>query len=196
MALFPWNETFPIKLWCIKASLQSAESVNEFVRAIYRCLDNVDFKSKSFWKNMMKEKIINAIGPSSDEALNYTKFIGSKGRNAIYYLTDATEIEREAIINSIVANGYAISRIDLINILSHVYPALSKYFREFDFKNDFLNSYFQDYKYQKSLTKFLRILKRVEEQAVIRKYNEWLQYDLLYCINLTRIIANYISLMR
>ena len=168
---------FPIKLWCIKASLQSAESVNEFVRAIYRCLDNVDFKSKSFWKKYdERKKIINAIGPSSDEALNYTKFIGSKGRNAIYYLTDATEIEREAIINSIVANGYAISRIDLINILSHVYPALSKYFREFDFKNDFLNSYFQDYKYQKVINKISEdFKKRVEEQAVIRKYNEWLQ---------------------
>jgi len=59
-----------------------------------------------------------------------------------------------------------------MKILLYVYSDLYDYLQPYQFKNELLNQYFQDYKYQKVINKiFPEFLQTVEEQAKKREYN-------------------------
>ncbi|MDD3404622.1 MAG: BREX-4 system phosphatase PglZ, partial [Hespellia sp.] len=64
------------------------------------------------------------------------------------------------------------NRTDLLQILKKVYPDLYSYLKPYDFKNDLLNRYFDDYKYQKVInTLFPEFYEMVLKEAKNRDYN-------------------------
>lgn len=88
-------------------------------------------------------------------------------------------ITRRRQINKIVDAGrhyYNYIKEELFDILERIYPDLRAYLTPYRFKNELLDSYFQEYKYQKVVNKiFQNFMEIVEKQAVDRDYNIILQ---------------------
>lgn len=108
--------------------------------------------------------------------VNLCKIVLSKERYAICYLTDNTVQEKELLFKLLNKYGLDYEKTELLSILKRVYPALYAYLQPYRFKNDLLDGYFQEYKYQKVINKiFPEFMALVEQQAVSRDYNAILQ---------------------
>lgn len=159
--------------WCLTSAAQKANSLDDFVRQVYRCILDKSVDDKDFWECYKSRKIVlQQMGNPSAELASYCKIIFSKGIYAIYYLTDNTQKEQETIFAFLDRYGLDMDRTKLMEILAKVYPALYNYLLPFRFGNELLNQYFQDYKYQKVINKILPEFEaKVEEQAKKREYN-------------------------
>lgn len=162
--------------WCISYAVENSSSVNSFIKEIYRGILTEDYSSSDFWaKYAERKQMIKSIGNPLEEAIDYCGYVKSRTNRSIYYLTDNSQREKELIIEYLDKYSTDIDN-NIVNVLSHVYPDLAKYLSKFDFNNKLLNDYFECYKYQKvtnSITEdFVNV---VNEQAVIRSYNEILQ---------------------
>ena len=72
--------------------------------------------------------------------------------------------------------GLDFDKETLLSVLERVYPDLYAYLLPYRFKNALLDSYFQDYKYQKVINKILpEFMEVVAQQAIDRDYNAILQ---------------------
>lgn len=159
--------------WCLNyASLKSA-GLRDLISNVYRGILNKNIKDADFWDCYESRKILlNQIGNPSAELTAYCKVVVGKGKNAIYYLTDNTEQEREAIFSFLDQCGTEFKRDELMGILKRVYPDLFAYLQPYRFRNDLLDNYFQDYKYQKVINKILPEFEAIVlEQAERREYN-------------------------
>ncbi len=159
--------------WCLNDAAVHSSSIREMVTNVYRGILNKSHKDKDFWECYESRKmLLNQIGNPSAELTSFCKVVVGKGKDAIYYLTDNTQQEREAIFVFLDQYGLDYQRDELVDILKHVYPTLYVYMRPFRFKNKLLDTYFQDYKYQKIINKLLPEFEKVVlEQAVKRDYN-------------------------
>ena len=147
------------------------------IRSLFRTILNFDPKDKEFLTLYESRKaILNAIGNPVDEVVNYCQIVLSMEQNAIHYLTDNTLQERELIFRILDRYGLDYNKTDLMMILKRVYPDLYEYLLPYNFKNDLLDNYFQEYKFQKVINKiFPEFMEIVEKQAVLRDYNAILQ---------------------
>lgn len=163
--------------WCMNKAISKASSPTEFVRCIYRCILEVDPKDNSFAALYDRRKaLLNALGNPIDETIDFCKIVLSKERYAIYYLTDNTVQEKELLFKLLDKYGLDCEKSELLSTLKRVYPALYAYLQPYRFKNDLLDSYFQEYKFQKVINKiFPEFMALVEQQAVSRDYNAILQ---------------------
>ena len=92
--------------------------------------------------------------------------ISVKGEDAIYYLTDLSQPEKERIIAWLDMYGEHYYSEQLADILSIVYPDLARYLSGFRYKNKLLDSYFETYKYQKVVNRILPSFETiVDEQS-------------------------------
>ena len=159
--------------WCIASAAQKAHSVEDFQQQVYRCLLDKTIDDKDFWECYESRKtVLQQLGNPSAELTSYCKIVFSKGKNAIYYLTDNTQKEQETIFAFLDQYGMDIDRKKLMEIMERIYPALYRYMLPYRFSNVLLDQYFQDYKYQKVINKVLPEFEaQVEEQAEKREYN-------------------------
>ncbi len=101
------------------------------------------------------------------ETIDFCKILSTKGEDEIYYLTDLTQPEKEKIIKWLSNYGVKYSKDELVSILMNVYPDLAYYLSSYRYRNEFLNTYFENYKYQKITNRILPSFdKVVEEQAI------------------------------
>lgn len=152
----------------LQLAVNNAANAKEFVRSIFRAVLTIDRTSPKFTAlyEQRKELIRNLKTPLS-EVVDYCKVLSVKGEDAIYYLTDLTQPEKERIISWLDTYGEHYSTKQLIEILRAVYPDLANYLSQFRFKNAFLDSYFETYKYQKVVNKILPSFETiVDEQAI------------------------------
>lgn len=163
--------------WCMNRAVSNASSPTEFVRCIYRCILELDPKDNSFAAVYDRRKaLLNALGNPIDEAIDFCKIVLSKERYAICYLTDNTVQEKELLFKLLDKYGLDCNKSELLSTLERVYPALYAYLQPYRFKNDLLDRYFQEYKFQKVINKiFPEFMSLVEQQAVSRDYNAILQ---------------------
>lgn len=163
--------------WCMNKAVSNASSPAEFVRCIYRCILELDPKDNSFAAVYDRRKaLLNALGNPIDEAIDFCKIVLSKERYAICYLTDNTVQEKELLFKLLDKYGLDCDKSELLSTLERVYPALYAYLQPYRFKNDLLDRYFQEYKFQKVINKiFPEFMSLVEQQAVSRDYNAILQ---------------------
>ena len=163
--------------WCLNNALLHAGSPAELVRNIYRSILELETTDLIFVSAYERRKIIlNAIGNPVDEAVNFCKIVMSKGKEALYYLTDNSLQEKELVFKLLDKYGLEFDRQELLAIIKRTYPALYAYMTPYRFKNDLLDSYFQEYKYQKIINRiFPEFMAIVEQQAVQRDYNAILQ---------------------
>lgn len=158
---------------CLREAVQQADSQEKLLKEVYRSLLNLDHATEKFWERYGERKnLIEIMGASIEEVIDYCNMVRSKNRNALYYLTDSSQFEREQIIETLHEYGEELGREEVITALSHVYPDLYAYLLPYRFKHEILNVYFQTYKYAKIINKVLPELEvLVEDQAIKREYN-------------------------
>ena len=160
----------------LKIAIEHTESADKLIRSIYRSLLNIEITDTNFW-NLYNERksLLNKFGESDTEILDYIQIIRAKEEKGLFYLTDITQNEKEYIFELLSKYYHLFKRKEIEDILSKVYPALYAYLLPYNFKNEFMNKYFQDYKYQKVVNKISdEFIKNVENQAISRDYNSWL----------------------
>lgn len=159
--------------WCLNTAAERSNSLSDFIRNIYRAILEISPHSVEFEDIYKRRKaILSAIGNHGSEVADFCKIVLSKEREAIYYLTDNTMQEKELTFLLLDKYGLEYAPSELSQILKTVYPDLYYYLEPYHFKNDLLDRYFQDYKYQKLINQVLpEFMDVVEQQAVARDYN-------------------------
>lgn len=161
----------------LNAVTKKTNSPEEFIRNLFRTLLDYEPTDQNFaFLYESRKTILNAIGNPIDEIVRYCKIVLSMEEKAIFYLTDNTLQEREMIFRILDKYALEYDRTTLMETLANIYPSLHEYLLPYRFKNDLLNEYFQEYKYQKVINKiFPEFMEVVENQAVARDYNAILQ---------------------
>lgn len=164
---------FGAKNECLNLASQKAQAYEELVHQIVRGLVDLDCKSQDFWKLYDCRKVLlSQIEVSDDEVLDYCRYIRSKKRNALYYLSDSHRLEKELILECIADYSECYSRDELRDVLRRIYPGLYAYLIPYKFNAPLLNLYFEDYKFCKLENRITPELEDlVEEQAIKREYN-------------------------
>lgn len=162
--------------WCLNQAIKKSETVEKLLRQIYRCLLDISYTDEDFWDKYDERKtLIDSIGVSDEEVIDYLQVLKGKESEGIYYLTDSSRLEKERLFELLDKYTQKYSRDEVLNILRHVYPDLYDYMQPYRFKNEIIYKYFQEYKYQKITNKIHpEFLTVVEKQAINRDYNLWL----------------------
>ena len=161
----------------LNKAIEATSSPSGLVHNLYRTILEIDPTDATFVSMYERRKAdLNAVGNPLDEVNNFCKIVQSKGKYALYYLTDNTIQEKELIFKLLNRYNENFERAELLGILERIYPDLRAYLTPYRFKNELLDSYFGEYKYQKVINKiFPSFMKVVEKQAVDRDYNIILQ---------------------
>lgn len=164
---------FGTKNECLNQAIRKAHAYEEIVHWIVRSLVDLDCKSSDYWDVYnCRKALLNQLEVSDDEVLDYCRYIRSKKRDALYYLTDAHRLEKELILECIDDYSESYSHDELRSVLQHIYPDLYAYLMPYKFNTDLLNQYFEDYKFCKLENRITpEFYGLVEEQAVKREYN-------------------------
>lgn len=164
--------------WCLSTAVESAENSEELLRKVYRSLLNESPENEDFWEKYRERKqLVSEFGENLSETNDYCQMVRIKEDKYIYYLTDNTNLEKEMMFEFLDEYGTEENREEILQVLKNVYPALYEYLCPYRFtdKLEPLESYFQDYKYQKIINKiFPRFKEYVQSQASKREYNAWL----------------------
>lgn len=154
-----------------------SENVDELYSNLYLRILEIDRKNKDFRSFYDERKeLLKAVCNEPDIVSDFCKRVLDKKAEALYYLTNMSKLEEEQIIYTISHYPDSFDRKKLIQILSDVYPQLADYLHKFDYKNDLLNKYFNEYKFCKALNRISDTLRSlVDEQAIARDYNSILQ---------------------
>lgn len=156
----------------LKKVTSESASPEDFVALLFRAILQFDVKAKNFDAVYNERKTIIAnFKDYVDEITEYCKVVETKGKDAIFYLTDLTQPEKEKIFMLIDRYAYDFQREGLLEILGKVYPDLYSYLLPYRFRNETLEKYFQDYKYQKVINRiYPEFLENVEKHAVARDF--------------------------
>ena len=154
-------------------AVKKSDNYSQLIRNIYRGILEIKHTDKEFSERYdERKKLISDFGISEREVSDYLQMVKMKEKNALYYLTDLSRREKEAIFELLDQYAESFDKKEIMKILSYVYPDLYDYLQPYQFRNELLNQYFQDYKYQKVINKiFPKFLQIVEEQAKKREYN-------------------------
>lgn len=156
--------------------VSKAKSFREFVNYSFCKIFEYSPKDNAFNEIYQQRKnVVSQMANQADEISLFCKQVYSKGKESLFYLTDISKQEKEMTIELLDRYAADYSQSELLSILELTYPDLATYLKPFDFKNDYLNRYFQLYKWCKVTNTILpEQLVMVEEQATLRKYNTWL----------------------
>ena len=161
--------------WCLSVAARDAENSGLFVRSVFRSILHLSHDEKNFWNHYDERKnIIRSLGNPDSEVADYCAMVKSKGKDALYYLTDASKREKNLIFENLAVYSEEIGRDNVVEILGHIYPDLYSYLQPYRFKISVLDldTYFQEYKYQKVVNKiFPDFLDWVNDQAEKREFN-------------------------
>lgn len=128
---------------------------------IYKDLLEISFTEPFFDQCFSERKRLIALLPENLQQISsYCQLVGRHGKNAVYYLTDATESEEYTFMQ--LLDQYEWGEEELLSVISHGFPELSLYMKEFVFdtintklpgtEEEFryvLTDYFNRYKSQK-----------------------------------------------
>lgn len=163
--------------YSIDYAIDKSNKANEFIRNIYNSILDINYKEDGFWnKYKDRKKILKEIDDET-ATYDYCSMVQYKNENALYYLTDNTENEKKLMLNIIDKYRDLFTKQNIVSILKNVYLDLYNYLLPFSFKDEFLNVYFDDYKYQKVkniLTPEFKAI--VDKEAVERSFKKRLKY--------------------
>ena len=161
--------------WCLSIAAAQAENSDHFIRCVFRSLLDLSPDDKDFWIHYDERKrILQVLGNPDIEVADYCAIVKSKGKDALYYLTDASKREKNLIFENLAHFSEEIGRDKVLDALRHIYPALYSYLQPYHFNVSGLDleAYFQMYKYQKVVNKiFPNFLNWVNDQAKKREFN-------------------------
>lgn len=140
----------------LQLAVNNAQDANKFVSSLFCAILSIDREDLKFAKLYEQRKgILGNFKHALPEVTDYCKVLSIKGENAIYYLTDLTQPEKERVIAWLAVYGAKYSQQELHTILATVYPDLAYYLSDFRYKDKLLDRYFKEYKYQKVINKIL-----------------------------------------
>ncbi len=151
----------------LQLAVQNTYSYADLIKSVYRTILSIDINRSEFKKLYSQRKsILNELPEFNSEIVEFCKVVSVKEKDAIYYLTDLTQPEKERIIEWLDVYGFEYNNKELISILNIVYPDLAKYLSPYRYKNEFLDQYFSNYKYQKVINRIMPSFEAiVDEQS-------------------------------
>lgn len=165
--------------------LQESENDKDFVAQVILKLASIEFSDSHFFRYYNERKqLLDAFDEAPEQLANYIAKIGRYEKNAIYYLTDHSELERHEIMRLLDAYDY--SDAELKEIVEKISEPLMQYLRRFDFDatntklsetdssfRTTLTEYFEEYKRQK-ITNHLEaeFVQKVNDFAQTRPFNK------------------------
>lgn len=120
-----------------------------------------------------RKRLIKALNEKSINSNigNYIRLTLAKEQRALYYLTDLTVAEKQSIL--ICLDKYDYERNSLIETLHMIYPDLAYYLDPFHTEYEFLNEYFDAYKFQKVTNRiYPDFIHLVDKFSFERNYNK------------------------
>ena len=151
----------------LQVAVERTTKFDGLVKAIYRSILFFEPKTSEYYRLYSQRKsLLLRISDNLSESVDYCKYLSIKEESAIYYLTDCSQPEKERIITWLSTYGYKYSMEQLEELLQTIYPDLANYLSEFRYRNDLLDKYFRQYKYQKVINRILPEFESVvSEQA-------------------------------
>lgn len=158
--------------------IRNSSTIEELDRNMFRQILNISSDSKEFYElYKARKQLVKEFSDSPDLVNDYCQYVKIKEKNAIYYLTDNSQVEKETIIMLLdkYSDEYKID--ELRKILNIVYHDLYLYLENsYVFKEQYLQDYFAEYKIQKVLNHINpSFIEKVNTQAQLREYKKWLQ---------------------
>lgn len=163
--------------WAVDYAIKKSQNVDDFLRNIYDSILNVDIKDPDFWKKYNnRKKILKQIHDDS-YIYTYSDLVTHKDENGIYYLTDNSDVEKKKIIEIIDEYRDKFTKQKLLQILEYVYKDLYDYLIDYNYGDEFLTNYFNNYKYLKVINYLTAEFKSiVDKEAVERSFKRRLPY--------------------
>lgn len=170
--------------------INNSSTIEELDKNMFRQILNISNDSKEFYElYKARKQLVRDFSDYSDLVNDYCQFVKIKEKNAIYYLTDNTQVEKETIIMLLDKYFDKYNIEELRAILKVVYYDLYLYLENsYVFNEKFLQNYFAEYKIQKVLNHINpTFIEKVNVQAQLREYKKWLQprISLLESIDIT-----------
>lgn len=163
--------------YAVDYSLNKSNKSSDILNYIYDSIIDLSYKEDGYWDKYEQRKSILRKINDDEKLYEYCNFIRSKGANAIYYLTDNTDNEKKLIIELIDQHYLEFSKRKLLDVLSRVYRDLYDYLSDYNLGNEFLNNYFDEYKYLKVTNHLTDEFKSiVDVEARERNYKKLLMY--------------------
>lgn len=144
--LFLWLKSDPTKGY-LSLVAQNAKSIETINTAIYNSILAIDPTHKNFTEYYLQRKELMLAIDDFQAIREFINLSNSKGQSQVYYLTNATEIERKEIIKFFTKYDYSLDKMQ--KITQEIYPLLGEYLSTFVFDNEILDTYFEAYKIQK-----------------------------------------------
>lgn len=148
-----------------------AECVEDFPRELFRSILDFTPRAENFKSLYAERKILlNTLKNNDVEVVDFCLFVKYKEQDAIYYLTNNNQPEREAIIACLAQYNYPAN--ELSGIMSLVYPELAAYLKKYRLGIPVLDEYFDNYKLLKLTNRITPEFENiVNQQAIERNYN-------------------------
>lgn len=179
----------------LQYAADNSHTLHDFHNMIYRGILDVDFNDKSYNKLYSERKdLLHSIDNEVNKIVEYCNCTEIKGKNAIHYLTDNTEIEKIKIIECLAKYNY--SKQEIVDTMTIAYPALASYLKEYHFGINLLDNYFQEYKFQKITNRIYKdFLEIVNKNAKSREYLALLPYrsEKIESINKDRSLLYFVD---
>lgn len=163
--------------WSVDLACKDSKNEMEFLTYIYNSILQLSYKDPTYWSKYKEWKLILKSIDDSSEVFSYCSYVQYKHEEAIYYLTDNTDYEKNTIIKIIDQYKDKYTKDQLMNILSYVYRDLYYYLCSFNYGYDILNKYFDDYKYLKTINYLSPEFKKVvDKEARERNFKRLLMH--------------------
>lgn len=174
-----WLLFIALKLYGAKSNrylnlaVTKTDDPRDLIKYLYRAILDLNPSDLHFAECYQERKrLLFQIGNPISEVIDYCNVVCSKGKNALYYITDNTKYEKELVISLLDQYAMEFERREIESMLEVVYPDLAQYLAPYRFKYPLLDRYFQEYKYQKVVNRvFPEFSQLVTEQATAREYN-------------------------
>lgn len=172
--------------------MQRVETYHDFLTKLFQTILEFDPANQKFDRLYAERKLIlKNFGNATEDVCEFCKLVQSKGENALSFLTDNTDIEKQTIIRLLGRYAQELEKTDITSKLKIIYPDLYEYMSEYKFENTLLRSYFQSYKHQKVFNYISPdFMKIVDEQAEKREYNTILRPRVSYLESIDTHNAN------
>lgn len=153
----------------LSAVIAKAENLDDFKILIYDLLLEIDINDTLFRTYYKERKALLSHYEEDANLIAYCKKTTAKESRAIYYLTDNSKFEKEAIIKCIESFTKEHSRGELEIVLRQVYPALYEYLSHYNYGQ--FSEYFDLYKYSKVTNVMCdRFVELAEKEVVERRF--------------------------
>lgn len=164
-------------IWSVDWAIEKTQNVNEFIINIYKSILDINYKEPEYWNKYDSRRNFLKGLDKDTTYYEYCNLVPVKKEEAIYYLTDNNDSEKKQILKTIDNYKEKFPKTKLLSILQHVYKDLYDYLLDYNYGDEFLSTYFNEYKYLKVINTLTPEFKEmVDKEAIERSFKKRLAY--------------------